>query len=539
MSDLTDSTSLPRTSGEDSFLILRYCREHFQRRLEEIIKLAGVNSPRIIDAFSREVTTSHDELASDTSQDGFEQTAGLTASRISLVGNDDLELDIRIGDVANHLKANDQIDHWRVQLRYMTLLNRPKMTSENNPVGVEPIRRGIWTICRENGLTLEQNLDLLDSMEEAFQTRLPEVYMELNGLLEHHHIEPAQVHVIRQQAGPGGQASASSGNNNSGNAGNSGSQPIQNALSSLQQALQQQFSANESPAGQLSDGAIPYSAGNSGSPGNAGNITLSASTLVMLNHLMERLSVLEMQQFSGLSNGPLGEITGNAPLRALRSKDLDLPLGKPASIALDTLSLIFEAIFSAPDLPDVVKASISRLQIPLLKQAIIDPSFFNDSQHPARQLINRMARAATGLAEDTGRDHPVCASLGKLADDIRSSLESNESDLSQHIQELDALILERDQSTQTLAHPYIELVSEYETHASALAGARSWLLKTRSQVSRPEIISFLSECWLRVMQEAHKAGGTTGERWRESELTIDELLWSIEPKNTAEERSNC
>ena len=184
MSDLTDSTSLPQTSGEDSFLILRYCREHFQRRLEEIIKLAGVNSPRIIDAFSREVTTSHDELASDTSQDGFEQTAGLTASRISLVGNDDLELDIRIGDVANHLKANDQIDHWRVQLRYMTLLNRPKMTSENNPVGVEPIRRGIWTICRENGLTLEQNLDLLDSMEEAFQTRLPEVYMELNGLLE-------------------------------------------------------------------------------------------------------------------------------------------------------------------------------------------------------------------------------------------------------------------------------------------------------------------------------------------------------------------
>lgn len=48
----------------------------------------------------------HDELASasSTKPDGFGQTAGLTASRISLVGHDDLELDIRIGEISNHLK---------------------------------------------------------------------------------------------------------------------------------------------------------------------------------------------------------------------------------------------------------------------------------------------------------------------------------------------------------------------------------------------------------------------------------------------------
>lgn len=61
-----------------------------------------------------------------------------------------------------------------------------------------------------------------------------------------------------------------------------------------------------------------------------------------------------------------------------------MPLGKPAAIALDTLSLIFDAIFATPDLPDAVKAIVSRLQIPLPKVAILDDTFFANTQHPAR-----------------------------------------------------------------------------------------------------------------------------------------------------------
>lgn len=104
-------------------------------------------------------------------------------------------------------------------------------------------------------------------------------------------------------------------------------------------------------------------------PAGAGtNFTLDASSVVMLNQLMERLRVLELQQMTGLSNfywaKQASESGNEAPLHVLKSKDLDLPLGTPASIALDTLSLIFEAIFAAPNLPEVIKTGIGRLQIP-------------------------------------------------------------------------------------------------------------------------------------------------------------------------------
>ena len=57
----------------------------------------------------------------------------LTASRIALVDYDHLELEIRIGEIAQRLRDNEQIDRWRVQLRYMTLLGRPKMAATGNP----------------------------------------------------------------------------------------------------------------------------------------------------------------------------------------------------------------------------------------------------------------------------------------------------------------------------------------------------------------------------------------------------------------------
>ena len=514
---------------EDPFFILRDCRELFQRRLVEIVRQTGVTSASVIEAFSREIGEAHDELAASAQQDGFDQTAGLTASRITLVGNDDLELDIRIGEIAHHLRGNERIEHWRAQSRYMTLLHRPQMTVDNSPVGFEPVRRGLWVLCKENGESLDKTLSRLDKLEEQFQLCLPEVYSELIELLARHHVGPAPTKII-QRENTGSTPSGSGGGIGIGlGTGNyvSASVPGNNALAALQQAIQKQFVAE-----------VPFPSGNTTNapPGIEGSFTLNASTLVMLNQLMERLRVLELQQITGLSNFSLGESAGETPLHALKSKDLDLPLGTPAAVALDTLSLIFEAIFATQDLPDVVKAAIGRLQIPLLRLAILDASFFADTQHPARRLINRLARAAIGLAQDAGRDHPRCASLVKLADTARTTLETNDGELSPLLDELDVLITECDELLQTNSQPYVQLVCEHETLEASQSSAQDWLKQALGKTTEPEIQRFLSLYWVRVMQRAYLESGTAGARAKECDLTIKELLWSVQPKQTADER---
>lgn len=523
---MPDQTGTPGTTpgvGADAFFILRDSRELFQRRLVDIARQSGVHAPSVIDAFAQEIAKAHDELASSSRQDGFELTNGLTASRISLVGNDDLELEIRIGDIINRLKGNERIDRWRVQLRYMTLLDRPKMSAENNPAGLEPISRGLWALCRASNASLDQNLDLLDRLEERLQAALPDVYSELNALLEGRGIVPTQVRPIQRGAGsatvPGPTGNAL------------GAPTPANAISALQQRLIQQSAGTTSPAD-----FAGFSAGESGSSPVGGNAALSASTLTMLNHLMERLTTLEKRQTAALPNTPLGEPDAQETLRTIRSKDLDLPLGKPAAIALDTLSLIFDAIFATPDLPDAVKAILSRLQIPLLKVAILDDTFFSNTQHPARQLINRMAHAAFGLAHEAGREHPMCRQLAKLADAARITLEANAPDLKPHLDELERVIAERDQTQQLNSQPYLQLVVEHERKLSAHTSANQWLTEMLAQCAEPAIRRFLTEHGLRIMQSAAASDGVSGTRWQEARTTIDELLWSIQPKQTPEER---
>ena len=515
MPDPTGVAGAPAAPCEDAFFILRDCRERFQRGLAEIVRQAGVSAPAVIDAFVREIATAHDELAASSRADGFGQTDGLTASRISLVGNDDLEVEIRIGDIITRLKGNERIDRWRVQLRYMTLLDRPKMTAEDNPAGLEPVSRGLWAICQTTKAGLEQNLDILDRLEAQLQAGLPDLYRELNALLEQRGVALPPTRPIQRSSGSTVTPEA---------AARSGTLPA-NALSALQSKLFEQSGEVGVSAGASDDGPV------------VGNAALSASTLTMLNHLRERLNTLEQRQITAPQGTlPLDAPDTQQPLRAIRARDLDLPLGKSAAVAFDTLSLIFDALFATPDLPDVVKSILGRLQIPSLRTAILDDTFFANTQHPARQLINRMARAACGLPPDAGRDHPLSERLSQLADSARAAMESNESGLKPQLEELERLIAERDQSHQLNSQPYRHLVNHHERRLNAGVLAKKWLNEQLARCSAPAIRDFLAEHGVRIMQSAAENGGVGGERWKASNTTFAELLWSIQPKQAPEER---
>ena len=529
MSDQIVTPTMTSSGDDDPFFVLRDCREFFQERLVEIARHTGITSPSVIKAFSQEIGEAYDELATATRQDGFEQTAGLTASRISLVGNDDLELEIRINDIANHLRDNERIEHWRVQSRYMTLLHRPLMSVDNSPVGLEPIRRGLWVLCKEGGESLDKTFSQLDRLEEQLQLCLPDVYKELNDILRRHKVAPTAPKIVQREgsglASSTQQAAGSTNENTAAYSGGNAATAGYNPLAALQQALQKQSAANNlfPPEAMI------------GTPAGA-NFTLDASAAVMLNQLMERLRVLELQQLTGLASLTLDDKGKEQPLHALKSKDLDLPLGTPTAVALDTLSLIFEAIFASPDLPETIKSGIGRLQIPLLKLSMQDATFFADTQHPARRLINRMAQAANGLTTESGRDHPRCAKLAKLAETARTTLDSSDANLSPLLDELDKLINERDERARAAAEPYVELVKDHEAMEVAQAEAQYWLKQALENTTEPEIRRFLSDHWVRVMENAFLVGGASSERAKEYDLAVKELSWSVQPKQTPDER---
>lgn len=495
MSDQSHPPQAPET-GEDRFAILCASKELFQRRLSDIIRQCGIRVPAVLAAFDQEVGAAHDELAnaSDSDEDADQRT-NLTASRLTLMGDDDLELDIRINALIPRLREAGGRNLWRCQSRYMTLLSRPAMSETTHPAGPEAICLGLWAICRHAGGGLEPTLALLDRLEQGLCQQISGLYGEIDGLLAGYGIGPA----------PTGQNPSGSTDLRTDRL------PSGDTLSALQQAVNQQLDADRSTVPQLAHHAA-----------GSGNPTLDAAALIMLDHLLASLD-------DALAASP----SSCRPLGTLRAKDLDLPLGKHETVAFDTLALIFEALLDSADLPDAIREAIGRLQIPLLKRSIIDPSLLANAQHPARSLINRMARAGVGLPQ--GSNHPVCQRISQLAVSARLALEQDGS-LDSQLAELDLLIRQRDQDVREAAGMHVQTVLEHENRQYARLLADHWLRLSLARTGSPEIASFLEQYWWRVMIAAAAEGGTQGRRWQEDSHTADELIWSVLPKQTAEER---
>lgn len=73
---------------------------------------------------------------------------------------------------------------------------------------------------------------------------------------------------------------------------------------------------------------------------------------------------------------------------------------------ISLVSMLFDFILDDPQLPAALKAMIGRLQLPILRLAIADKRFFGQASHPARRLLNELARATMGWndQDDLRRD---------------------------------------------------------------------------------------------------------------------------------------
>ena len=66
------------------------------------------------------------------------------------------------------------------------------------------------------------------------------------------------------------------------------------------------------------------------------------------------------------------------------------PLSGADEDVIDMVSMIFGFILEDDNLPDPIKLLLGRLQIPLVKIAIVEKAFFAEKEHPERLLLNRL-----------------------------------------------------------------------------------------------------------------------------------------------------
>ena len=81
-----------------------------------------------------------------------------------------------------------------------------------------------------------------------------------------------------------------------------------------------------------------------------------------------------------------------------RATELKAKAERPSEKAtIEIVALMFQAILAEERIAPGIRVWFARLQIPVLRLALAEPDFFASTEHPARQLIDRMGACALGF----------------------------------------------------------------------------------------------------------------------------------------------
>jgi len=80
-------------------------------------------------------------------------------------------------------------------------------------------------------------------------------------------------------------------------------------------------------------------------------------------------------------------------------------IAKPDEDTINLSSLFFDFVLKDKNQPERIRRLVSQLQLPILKLTLKDKQFFSHKEHPARRLINMIAKAGFGISGGSDADN--------------------------------------------------------------------------------------------------------------------------------------
>ncbi|MGH8798958.1 MAG: DUF1631 family protein, partial [Casimicrobiaceae bacterium] len=203
-------------------------------------------------------------------------------------------------------------------------------------------------------------------------------------------------------------------------------------------------------------------------------------------------------------------------------------------ITMDVIGLLFDYIFSDPSIPEELRSLFSRLQVPILKTALLDRSFFSNKKHPARRLLDHLAAAAIGATGDAGYHAAFELTAAGVIDEVCRDFQVDVTVFDAADGKVQEFVdAEQQKGAGALDHEVAAALAAEQDEADRSA-VRALIRDKLSGLDVPfDVRSFSETIWADYLTSVRIAQGTEGDSWRRGVRTLDDLLWSL----TAKERS--
>jgi hypothetical protein len=208
-------------------------------------------------------------------------------------------------------------------------------------------------------------------------------------------------------------------------------------------------------------------------------------------------------------------------------------LSRGDETTLDLLSRIFETVLLDEAIPQETRELIAFLQVPVLKSALKDRSFFFEEAHPARRMLDLLSSAGWELPANP--DDPVYRAMQRGVDKLRQ--EAQPEAFAAAVADLEASIAAREQrEAAAMAGPIAQATRQEKQAAASRSAQKAVSLRLAGEQVVALIGTFLEQRWTPVLTLAYSIEDSKPGAVDNATRAMDDLIWSVKPKATQEQR---
>jgi hypothetical protein len=203
-------------------------------------------------------------------------------------------------------------------------------------------------------------------------------------------------------------------------------------------------------------------------------------------------------------------------------------------MVIDVIGSLFDQILSDPKVPPQMARQIARLQLPVLRAALGDPSFFSSRKHPVRRFVNRIASIGCGfddLESEQGR-HFV-----KLIQDLVQEVVDGEFDqieVYEHkLSILEAFVVDQTRREVQENSGAEAILAERETDLRLQQRFAQQMQVLLAPLPIADFVrDFVSQVWSQALMQAARLDGENSARAQRFRHAGRELIMSVQPKGS-------
>jgi len=454
-----------------------------------------------------------------------------SAEELALVDTNEFERELAVGRLSAKATYSCSQQLTALDRRVALLLGLKRMESDSNPFAIKRLFTAFVKAAEANWAGEQLSLILLETFEHYTAEDLPNVYRDLNQyLVDQGVLEKLPVELEdrdRELHTPERLGDAADG--------------VGDIFVQLASGL---TGPSRSGGGHRGLGAGTYDLGGSAAGGPAG---LGAGGMaaggqmgpMVFGQFIEGLTGL--QRGSGHAAAKLGltlgdfDPTSSDMLRSLGSSPLLRWLQPNDAMTIDLIAMLFDCIFSDPEVSEALRQELGKLQVPILKVALLNKSFFSDQRHPARRLMDLIATAVRGWNKED--ETQLLEVIRAAVESVVEGFDHDTSVFGAQAEKLEQILRDADRRARENVSELVRRVEQRDRKIAADTVVKDQIARILAgQTLPPAVRNFVDDTWCELLTRIYVKQGEKSEAWQQALATLEDLAWSVKPKSVPAER---